>query len=397
MPIWKTLLLRLIALAQRYPGTIAVFGFISGIVSFVTVDRHEAFARVIAIVMLVSWAWLMIEQALRKRIAQRFGWTIPVPVLRYVTQMIHQEGLFFVLPFLYTATTWNSGQALFTGLLGTAALIALVDPLYFKWLSTRRWLFLTFHTFTLFAVLLTALPLILRVPTGDSYKLALGVAVLLSFPTLSELLSVEARWRKWAAVGLMAALGSAGWLARPWVPPATLWLTEVAISTELDRSKMETGHRVQSIRPEQLHARGLYAYTAINAPLGLREHIYHVWMHNGREVDRIALDIRGGRKEGYRAWTHKQNFPADPRGRWQVKVITDAGQMIGTLRFRVENDAPDAQVQPPEPARPAPGADPTHADESAADEPAAAPGAGAALPAERPGPQPEAPAPSPGP
>ena len=233
MPIWKTLLLRLIALAQRYPGTIAVFGFISGIVSFVTVDRHEAFARVIAIVMLVSWAWLMIEQALRKRIAQRFGWTIPVPVLRYVTQMIHQEGLFFVLPFLYTATTWNSGQALFTGLLGTAAFIALVDPLYFKWLSTRRWLFLTFHTFTLFAVLLTALPLILRVPTGDSYKLALGVAVLLSFPTLSELLSVEARWRKWAAVGLMAALGSAGWLARPWVPPATLWLTEVALSPDL--------------------------------------------------------------------------------------------------------------------------------------------------------------------
>src|SRR5690606_41946808 len=69
-------------------------------------------------------------------------------VLRYGTQMIHQEGLFFVLPFLYTATTWNSGQALFTGLVGAAALIALVDPLYFRWLSTRRWVFLTYHTFT---------------------------------------------------------------------------------------------------------------------------------------------------------------------------------------------------------------------------------------------------------
>ncbi len=27
MPIWKTIPLRLIALAQRYPGTIAAFGF----------------------------------------------------------------------------------------------------------------------------------------------------------------------------------------------------------------------------------------------------------------------------------------------------------------------------------------------------------------------------------
>ncbi|WP_198951255.1 DUF5924 family protein [Pigmentiphaga sp. NML080357] len=343
MPTWKTLLLRLFALAQRYPGTIAAFGFVSGVVSFFTVERHEAFARGIAVIMLISWAWLMVEQTLRQRIAQRFGWTIPTPVLRYATQMIHQEGLFFVLPFLYTATTWNSGQALFTGLLGAAALVALVDPLYFKWLAARRWVFLTYHTFTLFAVLLTALPLILRVPTGNSYKLALGVAVVLSFPTLSNLISVEARWRKWAVVGLMLALGAVGWLARLWVPPATLWLTEVAIATELDSRNMEAGKSLRTVRPAQMRANGIYAYTAINAPLGLKEHIYHVWMHDGREVDRIALDIQGGRKEGYRAWTHKQNFPPDPRGRWQVKVVTDAGQMIGTLRFRVEGgDEPPA-------------------------------------------------------
>ena len=53
------------------------------------------------------------------------------------------------------------------------------------------------------------------------------------------------------------------------------------------------------------------------------------------EVDRIALDIKGGRKEGYRAWTHKQNFPPNPVGCWQVRVLTEDGQMIGVLRFRV--------------------------------------------------------------
>ena len=59
---------------------------------------------------------------------------------------------------------------------------------------------------------------------------------------------------------------------------------------------------------------------------------------DGREIDRIALDIQGGRKEGYRAWTHKQNFPAEPAGRWQVKVVTEAGQMIGMLRFSVRDE-----------------------------------------------------------
>ena len=84
---------------------------------------------------------------------------------------------------------------------------------------------------------------------------------------------------------------------------------------------------------------GLYAYTAINAPRGLDERIYHVWQFNGQEVDRIALDIHGGRKEGYRAWTHKQNFPPDAAGRWQVQVLTEDGQVIGVLRFKVTDTA----------------------------------------------------------
>jgi subtilisin-like proprotein convertase family protein len=96
---------------------------------------------------------------------------------------------------------------------------------------------------------------------------------------------------------------------------------------------------MRSFSPAQLSAGGLYAYTAINAPRGLNERIYHVWRHDGREVDRIALDIQGGRKEGYRAWSHKQNFPAEAQGRWQVQVLTEAGQLIGVLRFDVA-DAP---------------------------------------------------------
>ena len=129
-------------------------------------------------------------------------------------------------------------------------------------------------------------------------------------------------------------MASAGWMARVWVPPATLWLTEVAISDRFDGAQRTPGESLERISPEQMR-NGLYAYTSINAPRGLNERIYHVWQHNGQEVDRIALDINGGRKEGYRAWTHKLNVPASPEGRWQVRVVTEAGQMIGALRFDV--------------------------------------------------------------
>ncbi|AQZ33774.1 hypothetical protein BHQ29_11075 [Pseudomonas sp. LPH1] len=325
----------LIALLRRYPGLVALFGFCSGVASFLLVDRQAHLAKVVGVVLLVSWVWLMLENLLRERIARRFGFELPLPLLRYGTQMIHQESLFFVLPFFFITTTWNSGQLLFSGLLAIAALASITDPIYYRWLAPRRWLLLIFHSLALFAVMLTALPIIFHLSTPQSYRIALLIATLLALPSLPGLIGFTG----WRRIVLLAALpltmASAGWVARAWVPPATLWLTEVAISDRFDGEQRTPGQSLQQISPEQLRDDGLYAYTSINAPRGLNERIYHVWQHNGREVDRIALDINGGRKEGYRAWTHKLNFPASPEGRWQVRVVTEAGQMIGVLRFDV--------------------------------------------------------------
>ncbi|WP_415845510.1 DUF5924 family protein [Stutzerimonas zhaodongensis] len=322
-------------LIRRYPGTVALFGFCSGIASFVLVERHAGLAKVIAVIMLVSWLWLMLENSLRLGLERWFGWKVPPPLLRYVTQMVHQESLFFIIPFFFITTTWNSGQSVFTVLLGVAALISLVDPLYYKWLAPRRWVYLSFHALTLFAVLLTALPIIFHLTTPQSYQLALGIAVALALPSLSGLF---ATWNWRSVLGMLAlasVVGVAGWMGRTWVPPATLWLTDVAVTTTLDDASRKPGNRLRQLTNQQLHGNGLYAFTAINAPRGLKERIYHEWTHNGRRVDRIPLDISGGREAGYRAWTHKRNFPEHAEGRWRVRVVTEAGQMIGMLRFRV--------------------------------------------------------------
>jgi hypothetical protein len=333
--VWRELLPSLVALIQRHPGLVAIVGFASGLASFLLVERHAGLAQVLASVMLVSWLWLMLENILRERIAQWFGFELPPPLLRYATQMIHQESLFFVLPFFFITTTWNSGQALFTGLLGVAALLSIIDPLYYRWLAPKRWLFLAYHSLALFALLLTALPIIFQLTTPQSYQLALAAAAVLSFPSLFAIITVQRWWRGLLLVGLTLVLAAGGWLARVWVPPATLWLTEVAVTIQLDNQNRAPGQSLKLISVAQLRSEGLYAYTAINAPRGLSERIYHVWRHDGREIERIALDIQGGRKQGYRAWTHKQNFPEQALGDWQVQVLTEAGQMIGVLRFKV--------------------------------------------------------------
>ena len=219
-------------------------------------------------------------------------------------------------------------------LLGAAALVAIVDPLYYKWLARRRWLYLSYHTLTLFAVLLVALPLIVHLTTAQSYRLALGAALVIALPSLGSSLHIQGLWRWATLAGLIAALGAGAWLTRPWVPPATLWLTQVAVTEQLQ--ERNPGRSLKQVSVAQLQQAGLYAYTAISAPRGLNERIYHVWKLDGVEMDRIALDIHGGRKAGYRAWTHKRNFPAQAAGDWQVQVVTEAGQQIGVLRFRVD-------------------------------------------------------------
>lgn len=337
MPPIPHIVQRIIELLKRYPGVIALGGFLSGIGSFILVDRQAGLASWVAILLLVSWIWLMLENTLTGLFARTFKREIPQPLLRYATQMIHQESLFFVLPFFFITTTWNSGQLIFTGLLGAAGLISIVDPLYYRWLAPRRWLFMALHTLTLFAALLTALPIILHLTTAQSFKLALIAAMALSFPSLASSFLIT-NWRRGVALVLVTlSVGAGGWLLRSWVPPATLWLTEVAVSTEV--INRQPGDSLDEIPVSQIRGAGLYAYTAINAPRGLNERIYHVWQLNGKEVDRIALDIHGGRKEGYRAWTHKQNFPPNPVGRWQVRVLTEDGQVIGVLRFKVVDAA----------------------------------------------------------
>ncbi|WP_202966601.1 DUF5924 family protein [Cellvibrio sp. OA-2007] len=325
---------RVVAITERVPWAIPLFGFGSGLASFFLVERKEEIAQFIAVMMLASWCWLTLEKVLRRYFARWFGVQLPPPVLNYFAQIVHQESLFFIIPFFFITTAWNSGQMVFTGLLLVSAFISIIDPLYFRWLAPRRWLYFSFHGVTLFAVLLTALPIIFQLPTWKSYIWSLAIALAITLPNVAS----ELAWRWWqrtlAIILLAAVVTLLALVLRPWVPPATLWLTEVAITQQFDGEKRAPETSLKSITEQQLQS-GLYAYTAIHAPRGLRERIYHVWTLNGKPIDKVALEINGGRQAGYRAWSHKVNFPANSLGRWQIHVMTEANQLIGVLRFNV--------------------------------------------------------------
>ncbi len=318
---------RVLALIARVRPWWPVFSFASGLASYLLVARTESRAPWLAALLAASWLYLFAEPWFAHWRGYRLSWKLA----RLVTQAVQQETFFFALPFLIAATEWTSAQALFTGLVAACALLSITDPLYDKRLRPRRALYLCFHAFALFLAALTVAPLLARLDTAAAYRTALAIAALGALPGLARLPHPGRRWLALPATGLFAATL---WLIQPWVPPATLWLAEGVVSHTLDAARRAPGKPLERLDRAAL-ARGLYAYTALHAPLGLKEPVFHVWRHEGRVIDRIRLEIAGGRDAGYRAWSHKLSFPREAAGRWRVTVETAGGQRIGALRFEV--------------------------------------------------------------
>ncbi|EWS96985.1 DUF2914 domain-containing protein [Pseudoalteromonas sp. SCSIO 43095] len=335
MSYFKNLITKFIIMMQQRPGLLAVFAFCSGVASYVLVERKESFSQIIAILLIVSWLWLIVDNWLRDKVEQRFGVAISPNVMRFALQMVQQESLFFALPFFLAATSWNHPQAIFTSLIILCAFISVVDPLYYKKLAKHSVLFTVFHNFALFVAISVTLPILLNLTTSQSIEIALITAIIFTIPSLGNLMPNARWWRFPLLVVLLSALSVGLWQLRSWVPPAALRLTDITLSHEVDIQQRKPIGNVKVLDVDTLRREGLYSWTAVKAPRGLNEKIFHVWTLNNQVVDRIALNITGGREQGYRAWTHKMNFPADPAGKWQVQVVTESGQLIGLAKFTV--------------------------------------------------------------
>lgn len=88
-----------------------------------------------------------------------------------------------------------------------------------------------------------------------------------------------------------------------------------------------------------LEGQPVYVFSSIFSPTRIDARVYHHWQYFDSKIGRwistgrIGYEITGGRDEGFRGYTLKNNvFP----GRWRVDVETERGQLIGRETFRIE-------------------------------------------------------------
>jgi hypothetical protein len=305
--------------------------FAAGWIGFVMVQRGEGLARLIALLALLGWPWLVIEPWVRRRLETRRR-RLGNVVVNFVSQSLQQELLFFSLPLLIGATQRDAGQIAFTGLTAAAAALSTIDPLYERYVATRAARRLLFHAYCSWIAALVALPMVLLLPVERALPIsiaAVAVWLVLTLPqALLSLRSTPAR-AAWVAGVILAPLSL--WELRPHVPAAGFAVIEARIAQSID--ELTPGAAVRTIARRDLE-RGVIAFAAIRAPAGLEQTVIFEWRH-GRERERIVEEIHGGNVRGFRTFSRKHVFPEDPTGVWTVDILTPQEQLLIRLRFSV--------------------------------------------------------------
>src|SRR3989344_761872 len=82
-----------------------------------------------------------------------------------------------------------------------------------------------------------------------------------------------------------------------------------------------------------------YVFSSVFAPTDLTIEIIHDWQYFDEtedmwvSINQVSFPIRGGRNEGYRGFSRKDNVIL---GKWRVDIKTDRDQVIGRVRFDVK-------------------------------------------------------------
>ncbi len=257
-------------------------------------------------------------------------------VTSYITRVLYQETLFFLLPFYAYSTVPDSANVVFLGLLAGLAVLSCVDLLFDRWLRTRPVFALSFFALVAFAALNLLLPLLL----GLRPRLAIPVAALTAAAG-AGVLALRTAPRGW---GVRLRLAGAGALIvgvvvgfPELIPPVPLRLEGYAFSTGMNRRTMTLPDTLRGRVPAARLDGSLVVVFEVFAPTALPATVQLEWRRDGRLV-RTSRDVSiTAHAAGFRVWDgwHPPSG-AVPPGHYRVVLESSGRRVFGVARLVVE-------------------------------------------------------------
>lgn len=262
----------------------------------------------------------------------------------YLTRVMYQGTLFFLLPFYSYSVTFWSANTLFVVLLAVLAVLSCFDLLFDRLLRRYRLFALSFFALVTFAALNFFFPLIFGTRLHHGTYLAVGLAVGAALPlafSFRELLRPRLALR--AALVLLVALLTVR-AARPLIPPVPLRLAKVRFAAALDPTTLATPREwAEAVPAAELNTGKLFVIATIYSPTRVPTTVTikvlraGVVLRTSRVVELLAHE------RGFRVWDRvplELLAGASPtrqaQGPLVVEVWTAEGHLLGRVKAQIQ-------------------------------------------------------------
>jgi hypothetical protein len=317
----------------------SVWGLATGVV--VVILARERYAFVPWVIVFLSATWLSTMFFGRRPATESAPQAEPsdAPDIRdelasYVTRILYQETLFFLLPFYAYSTVFASPNVLFLALFGGLAIFSCLDLAFDRLLRTSAVFGLVFFATVAFAAINLLLPILLGIDPEIATPVAAVVAVASALPLAMRAAAMRAGARLRLALAAATILAVAIGLPSG-VPPAPLRMTSATFASAIDRQTLALTDTLTS--GGRAPSDGvLIVLVQVFAPAAVPTNVSLEWKRDGevfrtsRGVDIVAHDA------GFRVWdSWRPESTEFPSGRYEVTLKAHGGRVFGVAALSV--------------------------------------------------------------
>ena len=312
----------------------SAWALISGIAVLVLAHNRYGFLRWVVLFIALTWGSTLFFSRLAMPDGSR-AMKFAQSVVSYLTRVMYQETLFFLIPFYFYSATFPSWNFLYVIALAAFAVLSCFDMLFDRLLREHRWFSTGFFAFVSFSALQFFLPLLLRTRIANSEYLAAAISFIAALALAGRMDDLRNKRRLIVIVVAFAAVVFGIPLFRPLLPPVPLRLTRLRFSGSLNPRTLNAPVDFdKEIPAAQLRRGRIYAVATVFSPQRIPATIQMRFLQNGKVLRASrTLDLTA-RPGGFRIWDSVK-LPEPPKSDTYRIEVWAAGQLLGKRDVKV--------------------------------------------------------------